>query len=52
MANRTPALFAWDSCCIIGLFNREADKLAGLTYELRECEEGRSIFGNRFGDTQ
>jgi hypothetical protein len=45
MANRPPILIAWDSCCILGLFNREQDKLPGLTYELRECEEGRAALG-------
>ncbi|WP_213806813.1 hypothetical protein [Granulicella sp. dw_53] len=45
MANKSPALITWDSCCILGLFNREQDKIAGLTYELRECDEGRALLG-------
>jgi predicted nucleic acid-binding protein len=45
MPSRPPSLIVWDSCCLIGLFNREADKFAGLTYELRECDEKRAILG-------
>jgi predicted nucleic acid-binding protein len=45
MPNKPPALIAWDTCCILGLFNKESDKLAGLTYELRECDEGRAFLG-------
>ena len=45
MPNKPPALIAWDSCCILGLFNKEQDKIAGLVYELRECEEGRAVLG-------
>lgn len=48
MATRTPILIAWDSCCILGLFNKESDKLSQLTYELRECEEGRAVLGIAF----
>jgi hypothetical protein len=45
MPSKPPSLIAWDSCCILGLFNREPDKLPGLVYELRECEEGRAVLG-------
>ncbi len=45
MPNKAPILIAWDSCCILGLFNKEQDKFAGLTYELRECDEGRAYLG-------
>jgi len=45
MPSKPPALIVWDSCCLIGLFNQEEDKAAGLTYELRECSEGRSALG-------
>ncbi len=45
MPSKQPILIAWDSCCILGLFNKEVDKLAGLTYELRECDEGRALLG-------
>jgi hypothetical protein len=45
MASKPPALIVWDSCCLIGLFNRESDKIAGLIYELRECDEGRAVLG-------
>ena len=45
MPSRPPSLIAWDSCCIFGLFNKEADKINGLIYELRECDEGRATLG-------
>jgi hypothetical protein len=45
MPSKQPVLIVWDSCCIIGLFNKEQDKLAGLTYELRECDENRAMLG-------
>lgn len=45
MPSSPPILLAWDSCCILGLFNKEQDKIAGLTYELRECDEGRAYLG-------
>ena len=45
MPSKPPLLIDWDSCCLLGLFNQEPDKLAGLTYELRECEEGRATLG-------
>lgn len=45
MPSNPPALIVWDSCCLIGLFGREPDKISGLTYELRECDEGRCILG-------
>lgn len=46
MPNKPPPLLInWDSCCLLGLFNKEPDKTAGLTYELRECDEGRAVLG-------
>jgi hypothetical protein len=45
MPSKPPILITWDTCCILGLFNKEPDKLAGLTYELRECDEGRAFLG-------
>jgi len=45
MPSKTPELFVWDTCCLLGLFNNEQDKVAGLRYEIAECEAGRAQLG-------
>jgi hypothetical protein len=45
MPNRPPDLYVWDTCCILGLFNNEQDKIAGLLSEIAQCEAGRAYLG-------
>jgi len=45
MPSNSPSLIVWDSCCVLGYFNRETDKLAGLQYEINECSCQRGILG-------
>ncbi len=44
MPSRSP-LIVWDSCSVIGYFNKEEDKITGLRYEINECAFGRSVLG-------
>jgi hypothetical protein len=45
MPNNKPALDVWDSCCIIGILNAEADKLPALLAQTNFFETGSAILG-------
>lgn len=43
--NSKPAIDVWDSCCLIGVLNGEADKLPALLAQTRLFESGASMLG-------
>jgi hypothetical protein len=45
MPNSKPALDVWDSCCIIGILNAEADKLPALLAQTQFFETGKALLG-------
>jgi hypothetical protein len=45
MQSSKPVLDVWDSCCLIGILNAEADKLPALLAQTRLFETGASVLG-------
>jgi hypothetical protein len=40
-----PELDVWDSCCLIGVLNKEQDKLPALLAQMQYFESGKAILG-------
>ncbi len=45
MPSSKPQLDVWDSCCLIGILNAEADKLPALLAQTRLFESGGALLG-------
>lgn len=45
MPSSKPELDVWDSCCLIGILNSEADKLPALLAQTRVFETGATLLG-------
>jgi hypothetical protein len=45
MPSSKPALDVWDSCCLLGILNKEKDKLLALLSQTQKFESGSAVLG-------
>jgi hypothetical protein len=45
MPTDKPDLDVWDSCCLIGILNKEKDKMPGLLAQTQYFESGKALLG-------
>ena len=45
MPTDKPDLDVWDSCCLIGILNKEKDKMPGLLAQQQYFESGKALLG-------